>query len=117
MGRKGIFGIVLAVLISGVIVLAIEVSLSFWQIALGFIISWGLTLGYVNIRNAFGLFFMTLVLLVSGYLSIKYSWFGTLPGAIIGFATGILMHLGWIVRHKPFSRSEYMKTQENARTK
>ena len=115
MSRKGLFGIVIAFLISGIIILAIELSLSFWQIALGFILSWGLTLGYANLRNAFGLFFMTLVLLVSGYLSTKYSWFGVLPGAVIGCAAGILMHFGWIVSHKPFSRSEYIKSQEPGR--
>jgi hypothetical protein len=57
-GRKGMFGIVLAVLISGIIVLFIEISLSFWQIALGFILSWGLTLSFANLRNTFILFFM-----------------------------------------------------------
>ena len=116
MSRKGLFGIVIAFLISGIIILAIELSLSFWQIALGFILSWGLTLGFANLRNTFILFFMAIVLLVSGYLSIKYSWFGALPGAITGGATGILMHFGWIAPHKPFSRSEYIKTQEKVRT-
>jgi hypothetical protein len=55
---------------------------------------------------------MTLVLLVFGYISIKYSWFGVLLGAIAGCAAGILMQFGWIAPHKPFSRSEYIKSQE-----
>ena len=114
MGRKGLFGIIIAILISGTIVLAIETSLSLWQLTLGFILALVLTLGYANLRNAFMLFIMTLVLLVFGYISIKYSCFGVLPGSIAGCVTGISMHFGWIAPHKPFSRSGYIKTQEKA---
>ena len=114
MHRKGVFGVIIAILISGAIVLAIETSLSLWQLTLGFILAWVLTLGYANLRNAFMLFIMTLVLLVFGYISIKYSWLGALPGSIAGCGTGILMQFGWITQHKPFSRSKYIKTQEKA---
>lgn len=111
MSRR-IIAVVIAILISGIFFLAIERSLSLWQLVLGFILAWGLTLGFANLGNAFPFFFMIVVLLVSGYLSIKYSWSGILPGAITGFVTGVLMHLGWIVPHKPFSRSEYIKSRE-----
>lgn len=114
MNRKSLFGIIIAVLVFGAIILAIETSISAWQIALGFIIFWPLTLGFTNFRNSFLLLVMTLVLLLLVYLSFKYNWLGILPGAIVGITTGILMHFGWIVPHKPFSRSEYIKTQESS---
>lgn len=111
MNQKSILGIILAALIFGAIVLMIETSTSAWQIIVGFVIFWPLTLGYTTLRNAFILLTMTLILLLSVYLSFKYSWLGVVPGAIIGIAIGLLMHFGWIVPHKPFSRSEYIKSQ------
>lgn len=113
MGRKSLFGIIIAALIFCAIILSIETSLSGNQITLGSIVFLILTLGFTNFRNAFILLAMTLVFLLTLYFSIKFSWLGIVPGAIIGIAIGLLMYFGWIIPHKPFSRSEYVKSQEN----
>lgn len=113
MGRKSLFGIIIAVLFFCAIILSIETSLSGWQIALGSIIFLFLTLGFTNFRNSFILLAMTLILYLIVYLSIKFNWFGIIPGAVNGIAIGFLMYFGWIVPHKPFSRSEYVKSQES----
>jgi len=113
MNRKAIFGIIMAILIFVLIVLAIETTLSGWQVASGLIIFWLLSLGFTNLRNSLILLIMTLILLLIIYLSIKYSWLGVLPGAIVGITIGLLMHFGWILPHRPFSRSEYVKSQSN----
>jgi len=115
MNRKRLFSIIIAVLIFGLIVLAIETYVSGWQVASGFIIFWILSLGFTNIRNSFLLLIMTLILLLMIYMSIKYSWLGIVPGAIVGITIGLLMHFGWIVPHKLFSRSEYINSQETSR--
>ena len=115
MNRKGLFGVIIAVLIFSVTALTIETSISFWQVVLGFIIFWILILSFANLRNSLMLLASTLVLLLIVYLSVKYHWVGIVPGAIVGATTGLLMHFGWIVPHKPFSRSEYIKTQQNSR--
>ena len=114
MNRKKLFGIIMAVLIFGLIVLSIETSLIVWQVAAGLIIFWFLSLGFTNLRNSFLLLIMTLILLLIIYLSIKYSWLGVLPGAIVGITIGLLMHFGWIVPHEPFSRSDYIKSQKTS---
>ena len=114
MNKKSILGIIIAALIFGAIVLMIETSISAWQLIAGFVIFWPLTLGFTNFRNAFLLLTMTLILLLSIYLSFKYSWLGVVPGAIIGIAMGLVMHFGWIVPHRPFSRTDYIKPQNNA---
>jgi len=114
MNQKSILGIIIAALIFGAIVLMIETSISAWQLIAGFVIFWPLTLGYTNFRNAFILLAMTLIILLSIYLSFKYSWLGVVPGAIIGIAIGLLMHFGWIVPHKPFSEADYIKSQGNS---
>jgi predicted membrane protein len=111
MNRKILFGIIMGVLLAGLIILRIETEVSLWQTALGFIIFLSLALGFTNFRNAFLLLIMTLVLLLSIYLSFKYSLLGVVPGAVTGIVIGLLMHFGWIVPHKPFSRSEYIKSQ------
>lgn len=116
MNRKGIFAIIIAVLIFAAVVLFIETPASIWHVILGFFFAWGITLGFANLRNALIILTMTLVLLVMGYLSIEYRWFDIIPGVIIGVSTGLLMHFGWIVPHKPFSRSDYIKTQEDQKT-
>ena len=54
------------------------------------------------------------MLLLTIYISIKYSWLGIMPGAIAGITIALLMHFGWIVPHKPFSRSEYIKAHETS---
>lgn len=110
MNHKRLFGIIMAVLIFGLIVLAIETTLSGWQVASGLVIFWFLSLGFTNLRNSFLLLMMTLILLLIIYLSFKYSWLGVLPGAIVGITIGLLMHFGWIVPHKPFSRAEHIKS-------
>ena len=114
MNRKRLFGITVAILIFVLIVLAIETTLSGWQVASGLIIFWLLSLGFANLRNSFLLLIMTLILLLIIYLSIKYSWIGVLPGAIVGITIGLLMHFGWIVTHEPFSRSDYIRNQETS---
>src|SRR3989304_10312609 len=105
MNRKSLFGIIIAFLIFGLIILAMETSISGWQMALGFILFCILSLGFTNIRNSFVLLIITLMLLLTIYISIKYSWLGIMPGAIAGITIALLMHFGWIVPHKPFSRS------------
>jgi predicted membrane protein len=112
MSRKSLFGIIIAVLIFGAILLSIETSISLWQMPVGFVIAWFLFLGFANTRNAFFLLVMTLVLLLTIYLIIKYSLFGIIWGGIVGAATGFLMHFGWITAHQPFSRADYIKEQE-----
>jgi predicted membrane protein len=114
MNRKSLFGIIISVLIFCAIILAIETSISIWQVALGFIVFWPLTLGFANFRNSFILLIMTLLLLLTIYLSFKFSWLGVVPGAVVGIITGFLMHLGWIIPLKPFSRAEYIKSQGNS---
>lgn len=114
MNHKKLFGIIMAVLIFGLIVLSIETSLIVWQVAAGLIIFLFLSLGFTNLRNSFLLLIMTLILLLIIYLSIKYSWLGVLPGAIVGITIGLLMHFGWIVPHEPFSRSDYIRNQETS---
>lgn len=114
MNRKRSFGIIMAVLIFGLIVLSIETTLTIWQVAAGLIIFWFLSLGFTNLRNSLILLIMTLILFLIIYLSIKYSWLGVLPGAIVGITIGILMHFGWIVPHEPFSRSNYIRNQETS---
>ena len=115
MSRKSLFGIIIGVLIFGAVLLSIETSVSLWQAPLGFVIAWVLSLGFANTRNAFFLLAMTLVLLLAVYLSIKYALYGIFFGGMVGAATGLLMHFGWITTHKPFSRSEYVKEQEAIR--
>lgn len=112
MNIKNLLGIIMAVLVFGLVVLATETTMTGWQIALGFIVFWSLALGFTNFRNTFLLLTMTLGLLISIYVSFKYSWLGVVPGAIAGIAVGLMMHFGWIVPHKPFSRTEYIKTQK-----
>ena len=114
MNRKAIFGIIMAVLIFGLIVLSIETTLTVWQVASGLVIFWVLSLGFTNLRNSLMLLIMTLILLLIIYLSIKYSWIGIVPGAIVGITIGLLMHFGWIVPHEPFSRSDYIRNQETS---
>jgi len=41
--------------------------------------------------------------------------YGIFFGGMVGAATGLFMHFGWITTHKPFSRSEYIKEQEAIR--
>jgi predicted membrane protein len=114
MNHKKLFGIIMAVLIFGLIVLSIETTLTVWQVAAGLIIFWLLSLGFTNLRNSFLLLIMTLILLLIIYLSFKYSWLGVLPGAIVGITIGLLMHFGWIVPHEPFSRSDYIRNHETS---
>lgn len=115
MNRKGIFGVIIAVLIFSTIILTIETSIYLWQVVVGLIIFWMLALGFANLHNSFMLLVETLALLLIIYFSVKYHWFGVVPGAIVGTTTGLLMHFGWIVPHKPFSRSEYIKSQDNSK--
>ena len=117
MNKKNILGIIIAIIFFCVIVLAIETSISVWQLILGFVIFWPLTLGFTNFRNAFLLLAMTLVLLVAVYLSIKFRLSGIGAGAIVGITIGLLMHFGWIVPHKPFSRTEYINNKINNRSR
>lgn len=112
MNRNSLFGIIMAVLLFSLIVLTIETTLSWWQVPLGFFIFLMLVLVFANIRNALVLAVMTLVFFLTSYLVLKYHLFGIIPGEIAGIAIGLLMHFGWIVPHKPFSRSEYVNSQK-----
>jgi predicted membrane protein len=115
MSRKSMFGIIIGVLIFGAILLSGETSITLWQLPVGFVVAWVLALGFTHLRNAFFLLIMTLVLLLTVYLSIKYRLFGIYIGGIVGVATALMMHFGWINIHTPFNRSDYIKAQDAIR--
>jgi predicted membrane protein len=112
MERKPLFGVCIGILIFATVILTIEAEIPVWQILLGLIIFWSLTFGFVNFRNAFILLSMTLVLLLTFYFSIKYGWIGIFLGGAVGVGISLLMHFGWIVPHRAFARSEYVKAQD-----
>jgi len=111
MNRKTIIGISIAVCLFAIVVSAIEFSIPVWHVGLYFILSWGLSLGFATLRNAFMTFLMTTISLFAIYIAIKYQMMGALLGGIVGIGSGLAMYFGWITTHKVFSRSEYIHSQ------
>lgn len=109
MNRKSIFGVLIGVTVFGAVVATIEWSFPAFQVIAAFIVAWALALGFANFRNAGVLACMTAVLLLVTYFAVRERWIGMTAGALAGVLVGFLMHLGWIVPHRPFSRAKYQE--------
>jgi len=90
MKLKQLFGIIIGVILFGVILFLVETQTPRWEVCLGLIIAWSLSLGMINVRNSFVVLSMTLLLLVSLYFSVKFNLVGMLPGGVAGASIGLL---------------------------
>ena len=115
MNRMGLYGVLTGGLMFGTIVLILETPIPAWQVALGALLFWCLTLGFAGLWNTYLLPLMTLTVLLIIYLTMKYSWTGILPGGIMGIAIGLLTHYGWITHRRTQSESDYLKAGQEFR--
>ena len=113
MTRKLICTIVIAVLIFGVVVCAVELSLRPGLVVLSCILGVGLAFGFLNLRNKFFVFVLLLTFLLTAYFTWKNECREILyclpPSGVVGF----LLVWGWVKPHRPFRRSEYLAEQSN----
>ena len=107
---KLLFSLLIAVGIVVCIILAVEGICSAWQMIVGFIIFFPLSFIVTQWRRPITIFPLAILGMLILYFGIKYSWFGLIPGGMLGIITTLLLSVGWINQHKPFSREEYMQT-------
>jgi len=115
MNRKFYLSILIYLIIFLLIILTLRGALPLGQVLLGFFLFGLLVISGMNVKNRFVLITIALLISTSLYFSIKLHLSGAMIGGLASLLVAISMHFGWIVPHKPFSRSQYIKSQEKER--
>lgn len=106
---KLLFSLVIAAGFVICIILAAEGICSIWQMLAGFVIFFLLSFVGAQWRHPITVFPLALLAMLIVYFGVKYAWFGLIPGGVLGAMTTLLLSVGWINPHEPFSRDEYKK--------
>ena len=109
MNRRTVSAAIIAMGFVACMVLAIEDVFRTREMLAGFVTYLIVLFGIIHARHPFVVFVMVFAGLLLMYLTWKNSWYGVIPGGVLGVVTTILLSIGWVNHHRPFSRSRYIK--------
>jgi hypothetical protein len=103
LSQKTVFAILMGAMFVFAIILAIELKLNFAWILGGYVIVFGAAFTFLYVRFAPVVIIGTIVLLLCGYLLIKFGSEGAGKsvsiGAIAAIATVLMLQMGWVKPH------------------
>ena len=109
MNKRIIFATIMAMGFVVCAVLAIEGVFLVREMLAGFVTYLIVLFGIMHARHPFVVFVTVFAGLLLMYLVWKNCWYGVIPGGVLGVVTTILLSIGWVNPHRPFSRSRYIK--------
>lgn len=106
---KLLFSLIIALGFVVCIILAAEGICSTWQMILGLLVFFPLSFVAAQWRHPITIFPIAILTMLILYFGIKHAWLGLIPGGILGVSITLLLSVGWINPHKPFSREKYVQ--------
>ncbi|AQQ71374.1 hypothetical protein SMSP2_01747 [Limihaloglobus sulfuriphilus] len=106
---KLLFSLIIAIGLVVCIILAVEGAFSTWQMIVGFIICFPLSFIGTQWRRPITIFPIAIIAMLILYFGIEHAWHGLIPGGILGTLLTVLISIGWINPHEPFSRKDYIE--------